>query len=285
MDFQLPDPALGSPDMETLVEQLRGRLRDDPDQVEGWVLLGRSYKSLRQYPEALEALETANRLEPNQPFIEVELVEAQLFASGNPRISPEMKSTLEKAVAADPGMQKGIWLLGIEAAQSGEDQKAIELWQQLLVQLEPGSEVAASVEGQIAEARGRLGTPAPAESPDAWPGLAITVALEPGTDPVAELPPEAVLFIIARAEGVEGGPPLGVKRVERPRFPVEVKLGDQDSMLPQQPISSRPVLRLQARLSMQGQALPASGDWETSAMSVPRDSTDPVVLSLVPRTN
>ena len=93
------------------------------------------------------------------------------------------------------------------------------------------------------------------------------------------------MFIIARAEGTQGGPPLGVKRIEQPRFPVEIKLGDQDSMLPQQPISSHAALKLQARLSLQGQALPADGDWQTTAVNVSRDSTDRVVLLLGPMGN
>ena len=286
LEFKAPDPALAGQDLESLTEHLRQRLREDPEEVEGWVLLGRSYKSLRKYPEALEALQTANRLVPDQPIIEVELVEAQLFASGNPRITPEMKVLLEKAVAAEPALQKGLWLLGMEAVQAGEDQKAIDLWQQLLTQVQPGSEVATSVEGQIAEARQRLGTASIADASATWPGLDITVALDPGiTELPSELPPEAVLFIIARAEGTQGGPPLGVKRIERPRFPVEIKLGDQDSMLPQQPISSHAALKLQARLSLQGQALPAEGDWQTTAINVSRDSTDRVVLLLGPMGN
>lgn len=290
---QVADPSLaGIPDMDALVEQLRARLSEDPEQVEGWVLLARSYKSLKKYPQALEALETANRLVPNQPIIEVELVEAQLFVSGNPRISPEMKATLEKAVATDPGMQKGLWLLGIASAQSGDDEQAIASWELLLGQVDPNGDVARTVNEQIAEARQRLGQPAApatpavraaAASPESWAGLDITVALDSGSDTaLPEFPPEAVLFIIARAEGMEAGPPLGVRRVDRPQFPVEIRLGDEDSMMPQRPISSSANLKLQARLSMQGQALSAAGDWQTVAINISRDSAERTVLLLAP---
>lgn len=286
LDFKAPDPSLAGQDLESLTESLRQRLREDPEEIEGWVLLGRSYKSLRKYPQALEAMQTANRLVPDQPFIEVELVEAQLFASGNPRITSDMKAMLEKAVAAEPALQKGLWLLGIEAVQAGEDQKAIDLWEQLLAQLPPGGEVATSVEAQIAETRQRMVSTDVAATAPPWPGLDITVDFDPtfAASP-PEFPPGAVLFIIARAEGVDSGPPLGVRRVEKPIFPIEIKLGDQDSMLPQQPISSHAALKVQARVSLQGLPLPAEGDWQTPAASVSRDSTEPVVLLLGPMEN
>ena len=279
---QNPSPE-SAPDMDALVEELRARLEEDPEQVEGWVLLGRSYKSLGKYPEAREALETANRLVPGQPIIEVELVEAQLFASGNPRITPEMKATLEKAVAADPAMQKGLWLVGIAEAQAGNDGGAIASWERLLHQVDPNGSVAETVKGQIAEARQRMGNVELVDAPAAWAGLKVSVALK-ADSPAAlpEFPGEAVLFVIARAEGAEGGPPLGVRRIDRPQFPLEIQITDQDSMLPQQPISSNASLRLQARLSMQGQALPAPGDWQSTPITVSRDSTEPVMLQLAP---
>jgi cytochrome c-type biogenesis protein CcmH/NrfG len=114
---QVTGDATKANDMGTLAERLRQRLEENPQDVQGWVLLGRSYKTLQNYPLALEALETANRLAPDQPLVQVELVEARLFVSGDPRITPEMVP-LEQAVTDRPF--KGLVAAGIAAAQQGD---------------------------------------------------------------------------------------------------------------------------------------------------------------------
>jgi cytochrome c-type biogenesis protein CcmH len=105
-------------------------------------------------------------LAPDQPLVQVELVEARLFVSGDPRITPEMVATLEQAVSAEPTLQKGLWLLGIAAAQQGDDVRALEWWEKLRAQIEPGSQIEQSVLEQMDQARVRLGkTSQPAVTP------------------------------------------------------------------------------------------------------------------------
>jgi len=41
--------------LEAMVERLAARLRENPDDVEGWKLLGRSYGALGRFPEAVDA--------------------------------------------------------------------------------------------------------------------------------------------------------------------------------------------------------------------------------------
>jgi cytochrome c-type biogenesis protein CcmH len=279
--------------MADLTDRLQARLTATPEDLDGWVLLGRSYKTLQRYPEALQALETANRLVPEQPMVLVELVEARLFASGDPRITPEMVALLEQAVGSEPGLQKGYWLLGIAAAQRGDDAGAIARWEELLEQVEPGSGVADAVTAQIAEARTRLGIPA-GESPPAGetltageatvageaplageapvigaaPLFAVEVTLSPtARETLGPLPPEATLFVVVRPAGAAAGPPLGARKIERPEFPLTLSLTDKDSMLPQRPISSAGEVEIQARLSFTGQALPVTGDWQSQPAS------------------
>lgn len=293
-------------DMATLTEGLRQRLEENPDDVQGWILLGRSYKNLQNFPLAIEALEKADSLQPGQPLVQVELVEAQLFASGQQHFSAEMTAVLEQAVAADPSLQKGLWLLGIAAAQAGDDARAIAWWEQLLPQVDPGSQVEQMIQSQLAEARSRLGqapasapgsesTAAPASAPTAaptsaptaapaWQGLDIRVELSGAASqawpqlPAGEVPPGTVLFIIIRPESAAGGPPLGARRVVQPQFPLQLTLSDQDSMMEQRPISSTPRLELQARLSRNGQPTPSAGDWQSAVLAVSSTSGEPTKL-------
>jgi cytochrome c-type biogenesis protein CcmH len=277
----MPEAASGEASIEELVVSLRARLTETPADLEGWVLLGRSYKTLKDYPAALQALETADRLVPNEPVVMVELVEAQLFASGKPEITADMMAVLESAVAAQPSLQKGWWMLGLAAAQQGDDALAIQHWRRLMQTLEPGSSIANSIMGQIAEAEVRLaaasGDAAPVQGAFATPPINIELASRAGSA-VQALPAATTLFVIARAAGETEGPPLAVRRIPQPAFPVQLNLTDADSMLPQRPVSGAAELQVQARLSLSGDPLPQAGDWQSVAVSVPAGSVEPIRL-------
>lgn len=271
-------------DFDALVDTLKARLSVTAEDLEGWLLLGRSLKSLQRYGEALEALETASAIAPHDPVVKVELAEARLFASGDPRISEEVRAMLESAVTQDPSLQKGLWLLGIDAVQRGDDPLAIAYWQRLLDQLDASSDVAASVREQMRLAQARLGVaPGPErEEAGAWPG--IPVAIELGAPAAGALPsplPEsAVLFVIVRPAGEIAGPPLGVARVARPDFPLTVAIDDRNAMLPQRKLSEQPALRFQARLSLSGQPGAQPGDWESEPAEVALEGADGLSLLL-----
>lgn len=284
LDAGVSDPQ-SQQDFDALADSLRARLSEREEDLEGWLLLGRSLKSLQRYDEALDALETAQRIAPDNPLVTVELAEAKLFASGDPRISDEVRGLLESAVAEDPSLQKGLWLLGIDAAQRGQDQGAVDYWQRLLGQLEPGSPVAESVREQIELARSRQGlAPAgPAADDSGWPGVAVEVGLDADAANALpdQLPESAVLFVIVRPGGeTDGGPPLGVARVDRPRFPLEVTVDDRNAMLPQRPLSTQAKLRFQARLSLSGEPGARAGDWESAAVNIDSDGAETVSLRL-----
>lgn len=278
------------PEMSDLITQLQARLQEKPDSLDGWMLLGRSYKTLQQYPQAVEAFETAERLEPGNPLIATELVEARLFASGNPVITAGMVQQLKEAVSADPGLQKALWLLGIAAAQSGNEAEAVGYWENLLAQLEPGSEIAQTVAAQIAEVSGTEAsapmdgqtkeTP-PTKAEEAWQGVRITVGMgDAANKEISVIPAGAVLFVIVRDTMVTGGPPLGVRRVDQPALPVQLELTDADSMMPQRPISASEGLSLQARLSLSGRPTPSPGDWQSPVLPLNPDQAGAITLIL-----
>jgi len=270
--------------VEELLMSLRAKLTETPADLEGWVLLGRTYKTLQDYPAAVDALETANRLVPDVPVVWVELVEAQLFASGNPNMTPEMVQLLEQAVAQQPDLQKGWWLLGLAAAQRGEDQQAISYWRKLLQSMEPGSPVAQSVQAQIVEAEARLLAAGSESSPalnQQWQTAEFQVDLSTeAREVLASLPETAALFLIARAPGENAGPPLAVKRINQPGFPLQLTLSDADSMMPQRPVSGFSSLQLQARLSIRGDATAATGDWQSGVFDWSADQTEAVELTI-----
>ncbi len=274
----------GGENFNDLTDNLRSNLNENPEDLDGWLLLGRSLKSLQRYDEALEALQTAQRIAPDNPFVRVELAEAMLFASGNPQFSEEIRGMLQAAVNEEPGLQKGLWLLGIDSVQQGDDATAIDYWQRLLKVVEPNSPIAASVQEQINLALQRSGAPVPTPQadPESWAGLDVQISPGPDMD-LSEIPGDAVLFVVVRPQGVAAGPPLGVARIDRPRFPVAVTIDDRNAMLPQSKLSAQSGLQLQARLSMAGRPIASPGDWESEVVEVSVDDPGPHPLALTTR--
>jgi len=284
----------GESDIDTMIANLQGRLAQSPDDLNGWMLLARSLKSVQRYPEALDALLKAQSIAPDNPDIMVELAETRIFVTPDGRITDDSVAMLERAVELAPSHQKGRWLLGVAAAQRGDLEGAIAYWQPLMDGLEPGSAVAQSVQKQIDEARVKLGLPAlepaavttVAETEGAtgtaedgsWLGTRVRVV--PGENARNRIPTGATLFVIIRSPGPVAGPPLGVRRVIDPILPLDITVSDGDSMLAERKISLESEVQLQARISLSGSPAAASGDWQSAPLVVPLSQSETVELVL-----
>ncbi len=268
---ETPPTVAEDADINQLLMQLEARMAAEPDDVEGWMLLGRSYRSLQRFSESRTAFEQARRLAPEDPAVAVELAEAMIFTSPPGQPDPAVNDLLEEALARAPDMQKALWLAGMMAAQRGDDARAVALWERLMMLLEPGSGVANSVAEQLSAARARLGVP----QPDTWNGIDIVVT---APEDLPDLSPEAALFVIAR-DPAAPNPPLGAVRLP-PAFPALVTLTDANSMMAQRPISSVEELQLQARLSLDGNPLSAEPGPESEAVTISRDHGQSVELEL-----
>ena len=312
---QSNDPHSGSAadteQIDDMAAKLRSRLTETPEDLEGWILLSRTLKTMQRYPEALEALETAQRIAPDDAFVLVELVEARIFLSSDGTITGEMVSMLQSALNQDPGQQKALWLMGIAASQANENEAAIEYWETLLQALEPDSTIAPQVQEQIKMAQDRLGAvpetaaetgtpaamnsePVPAEAPTAnaasdagqmtrqvadaaeWTGT--DVRISPSDALKADMPQGAVLYVMIRTPGPAVGPPIGVRRIHNPSLPLDITISDGDSMLQERKISSQSEATLQARLSLTGAPGAKSGDWQSSTRVIPLNSNEQVAL-------
>ena len=264
--------------MEDLLSRLEQRLMETPDDLQGWLMLGRSYKTMQKHGKAEQALSLAAGLAPNDPLVLVELAEARLYTSGQTQINGDIRQLLERALSIDPTQQKALWLLGMAEAQAGEDENAIAYWQRLVELVEPGSPVAESVREQLNLARQRLGQEI--ETPQQG-GYQLTVSL---ADQSYAVPIGAVLYIIA-SDPAAPGPPLGVRRVENPTFPISLELNDEHSMMPERLVSGADPVRLLARLSLTGNPVAGAGDLESPAVSISSGSVDVISLELTARAN
>lgn len=256
-----------------LTAQLEQRLQENPGDPQGWLLLGRTYKTMQLYDRAESALVSAYELAPENPLIVAELAEARMFNSGSPEIGADIQLMLQRALELDPNQQKSLWLMGFASMQSGDDASAIAYWERLMGQMDPASPTADSVRQQIDQARSRLGQ-AP---PNQWAGYNIEVSL--GAADLA-IPSTAVLFVIARNPDAPG-PPLGVKRIANPVFPLSVTLSDADSMMQELPVSGASSIQILARLSLSGAVNAAPGDPSSQVVKASPGLIGPIRLELV----
>ncbi len=108
----------------------------------------------------------------------------------------------------------------------------------------------------------------------------VTGVIDMGVDVAsADFPQSAVLFLFARARGVERGPPLAVQRIAPVKFPFEFALGQQDAMMPGTLFEGK--VTIIARLSMTGTAMPNPGDVEGYAAVTAGDAGLKITLDHV----
>lgn len=300
---QQPHSSGGQGQMDELIASLQQRMAENPDDPEGWLILGRSLKSMQRYQEALSALSNAYRLLPDNPLVMIELAEAQLFASNQADIGPEARQLIDSALAIDPQLQKALWLRGMVAAQDGDEAQAIETWQKLLGLLDPASAGAQSVKQQIEMAQARLGeagtgpiTSEAVSSEPAAPKPAVsetTAAATPtsvadGGIPVnvtiaddlhATMPGNAILFVFIHPAGARGMP-LAVKRLAAGGFPLALNFTDADLLRPEMSLKDFEELDISARVSMVGNVVTAPGDYQANIVTVDTKAITAIALHL-----
>ena len=299
-DMQSAQPAQGqqatgeqAPSIEEMVERLAARMQQEPGDLEGWVMLGRSYFILNRYSDAAQAYGHAMALvEEENPDLLADYAEALALAHGNTLAGAPAK-LLERALVVDPAHAKSLWYGGLAAYESEDYAKAVDYWQKLMVQLPADSDNARQLEQYLAKAQASLGgdaavasgepvtAPAPiAAGPAAAPAPAPTLTalqVEVSLDAAMadRVGPNDTLFVFARAAN---GPrmPLAIVRTTVAELPLSVQLDDTMAMTPAMKLSAFPQVVVGARISKSGTAMPQTGDVQGFSEPVRPGAAEPV---------
>jgi len=262
--------------LEDAIAKLEGELQRDPNQVEGWRLLGRAYIAQGNSAKAADALAHAIKLVPDDPDLLAEAAETRALATPERRFDAQGVAMLRHAIELQPMHQRSRWFLGIAQRQASQPAEAASTWEPLLAVVDAAA--AAPLRAQIDAARAEAGLPplpaaAVSAAAPAQGGLKVKVTVAP--ELVAKIPPNASLFVIARQSG---GPPMpvAVEKLAATDFPREVVLDDGDSPMPTMKLSQLDTVDVLARISASGNAMPQSGDLEAKAK--PSDKSGVVEL-------
>jgi cytochrome c-type biogenesis protein CcmH len=254
-------------DIPAMVESLAERLRAQPDDIEGWHMLARSYSAMNRYDEAAKAYAHLAKLLPDDPGLLADYADA-LATAQDGVLAGEPERIVEKALAIDPRQVKALALSGSAAFGRGDFALAEKQWLAVLPLVPADSEFARSTQAGIAEARARQGIPAAAPaaataqaSVPAAGRLSGTIRLAPG----AALPPAGqTLFIYARAANGSPMPLAAVKR-NAVELPLQFVLDDSKALRPGTRLADAGQLIVGARISASGSATPQAGELEGQA--------------------
>src|SRR5450631_512298 len=253
------------PDVLAMVAKLETHLREDPKDLPGWLMLGRSYLTLERADDAIVAYDHARKLDADNAEAALGLGEAiSLRAGGN--ITPAVAQLFEQALTLEPGSPKALLYGGFAAAARGDYAVARTRWLALKA-LHPPAEIEQLLDARIAELGPAAGAPARDMTPAAGgaaaaasaTGAEVTVNISIAPALKARLTREAPLFVFAREPGAQG-PPLAAKRLTSAAIGTQIHLSAADSMMPGRVLLNGHQVSITARVSFSGQPLPAAGD-------------------------
>lgn len=276
------DAQVTEQDLMDFMLGLRTRLKDEPNDYRGWLLLGRLSLDGNDPEMAREALERAYALAPQKAMVAVPYAQA-LMMTGDDAQADEL---LRSAIALDPANIEARSVYAFMALQKEDFKTALLRWREMLPLMEKGSTRYAMVERSIDYAEQQLKqrgmvapgvlatqseqaqTQAPAQVQEVKAGeFPLHVTLAPGI----QLPEDAHLFVFAV---IPNGPPMpiAVKRIPGPQFPLTLSLGDGDAMMEGSKLAAYPQLQFKARLSRGGNVMNKEGAFEGVSAPIPTDA-------------
>jgi cytochrome c-type biogenesis protein CcmH len=261
-----------------MVESLAQRLKQRPEDADGWVLLAHSYQALERFAESADAYAHADALLPNDASLLADYADVLAMAQDR-RLSGAPATLIQRALAIDPKQKKALALAATVALETREFDTSLAYWRRLAAELPAGSDEARQVADVITEVgaaklegkgvpaspskRAATAPPAPAPSAPRVDSGAAGQAIAGRVDLNAALASKVALndtvFIFARAAE---GPrmPLAVLRIPAKDLPREFSLDDSMSMAPGVKLSTASSVIVEARISKSGNALPQPGD-------------------------
>ncbi|HBR48994.1 MAG TPA: c-type cytochrome biogenesis protein CcmI [Nitrospira sp.] len=263
--------------LNQLIEQLRKKLEQNPNDGVGWGLLARSYMAMERYADAVPIFERATKLDPDNAGLLADFADALAVHQGR-KLEGRPESLIQKALKLDPHNVKALMLSGTIAYNRKDFARAAKEWEDAHTYLPADDQESSDqLKASITEAKRRMGggpsmnmlvanppmeqaKPTKAAAPSGQ-SRAITgkVILGPNLANRASLPDTLFVF----AKDVAGPPmPVSIVRASRKDLPFTFRLDDSTSPMPSRKLSDIDTVVIVARLSKSGKAMAESGDLE-----------------------
>ena len=261
--------------LEEMTVAIKQRLKDNPEDAEGWFMLGRTMMTRQQYEQAVTAFQRSNDLLADEPGIMFALADA-LAMQNNGNLLGEPEELVQRGLKLAPRFPNGLWLAGMAAEQRQDYKSAHRYWSLLLPMIADNPASSREVQGLLATLEER--DPALAKTVSSADAVGIKLLVDISAELKAKASLDTAVFIYAKA--MQGPPmPLAVRKLQLGDLPVSLTLSDDDAMMPTMKLSSFDQVIVGARVSSSGNPVAQSGDFYTEREAVD-SSNPPAVINL-----
>lgn len=260
------------------VKFLEERLKEHPDNADGWMMLARTSAAVKNWKKSSEAFEQVNRLVPDNADVLADWADV-MAAAQDGNLEGRPKELIEKALVVDPRHWKALALMGTLCYNKGDYEGAVKYWSRMLADVEQGSEEWRQIMENIEQARRAGGLPpdpsigslepaqgaSSAAQPAAAANAVITGEVDVSPEMKAKIRPEDTVFVYARP--IEGSKmPVAFASFKAKDLPIKFKLDAQSQMgMGMKTLADVTEAYVEARVSRSGNFMPASGDLEGAA--------------------
>lgn len=236
-----------------MIGKLEQRLQQQPDDIEGWKMLGRSYTYLQQYQQAADVYAKLYRLQPDDSEVQLQYANNLAMARGG-RMAGEPAQLIKQVLDKQPDNGTALWLGGMAKAEEGDLKTAQQYWQKLATLLPANSEPLQQVQQMLDAVEAEL-----AKSTHAIASADIQVSVD--IDPALKSKLAANTTVFVYAQAVTGPKiPLAIVKKQLAELPITLVLNDSMAMQPSTHLGEFQQLRIVARVSQSGQAMSRPGD-------------------------
>ncbi len=259
--------------LSEMATALTRRLQDEPNSMEGWVMLGRVQRARGLFEESAEALGKALAMSRDDN-LSIERAEVLAQKNGG-SFAGEPWAIIQRVLTADPHHLNALFLAGSASYAEMNFRSALRFWERAREVMPADSPDAPELDRAIAEARDKMGLPAiPPRAAGTQPTQAAgtaTTSISGRVTLVNELKglvaPTDTVFVYATA--VTGSRmPVAIVRTTADKLPLDFVLDDSTAMNPNVKLSSMEEVTVRVRISKTGQAVPQAGDFGVSLSPV-----------------
>jgi cytochrome c-type biogenesis protein CcmH len=272
--------------IEAMIDKLKQKLEQEPNNTEGWLMLGRSYMVLKQYDQAVDALTKAYALNSSDTGVMLFYADAITMQNGG-QINEKAFKLINMALTKSPQDPTALWMAAMAYESKGDYKKAVGFWQSLLPKVQSNANdyqevkmrlahAEARLSGkplelpgatQVAQASGNAGDGANSGTPAAASTASVTAVIKLDQKYKQRVNPTDTVFVFARAVN---GPrqPLAAKRLQVKDLPATITLDDSMAMSPMNKLSDYAQVFIGARISRSGNVMPSSGDLQGQSGAV-----------------
>src|SRR3954463_1064824 len=259
---------------QDMTAKLAARMQQNPNDAEGWKMLGRAYRAMERYTEANDAFKKAVALAPENADLLADYAESLALQAGR-SLAGEPTQLLDRALKLEPGNAKVLTLSGSAAFERKDYRTAIRRWEAVLKQPGLEGELAQALQKGVEESKQRMSGKQIAAAAAGKERVTGVVRLDDALN--GKVQPDDTVFVFARAAL---GPrmPLAIVRIKAADLPYKFSFDDSSAMTPDMKLSRFPDVVIGARVSKTGSATPSPGDLEGTSGQVKAGSGGICVL-------